>query len=46
VNSGNSTVSGYTVSPFTGALTAIDGSPFATAIGPVSIAVDPSAKFA
>src|SRR3984893_11333721 len=44
-NSGNS-VSGYTINPSTGALTAITGSPFAAGVYPRSVAVDPSGKFA
>jgi 6-phosphogluconolactonase len=41
------TISGYTIDPSTGALTAIAGSPFKTAgLFPTSVAVDPSGKFA
>ena len=32
-------VSGYTINPSTGALTAIAGSPFAAGLGPVSVAI-------
>jgi 6-phosphogluconolactonase (cycloisomerase 2 family) len=49
-NEGDSTVSGYTIDPSTGALTSIAGSPFAADAGPFSgpsaMAVDPSGKFA
>jgi len=45
-NEGNNTVSGYTINPATGALTAIAGSPFAAGVVPLSVAVDPSGKFA
>jgi hypothetical protein len=39
-------VSGFTIDPGTGALTPIAGSSFATGSLPVSVAVDPSGKFA
>ena len=39
-------VSGYTINPSTGALTAIAGSPFAAGFAPFSVAVDPSGRFA
>jgi 6-phosphogluconolactonase len=42
----NGDVSGYTINPTTGALTAIAGSPFAAGSGPQSVVVDPSGKFA
>ena len=45
-NEEDSTVSGYTIDPSTGALTAIAGSPFTTGGDPRSMAVDPSGKFA
>ena len=45
-NSGDNTVSGYTINPATGALTAIAGSPFAAGEQPISVAMDPSGKFA
>jgi 6-phosphogluconolactonase len=49
-NEGDSTVSGYTIDPSTGALTPIVGSPFAADAGPFSgpssMAVDPSGRFA
>src|SRR5580700_5849938 len=49
-NEGDSTVSGYTIDPSTGALTSIAGSPFPADAGPFSgpssMAVDPSGKFA
>jgi 6-phosphogluconolactonase (cycloisomerase 2 family) len=49
-NSGDGTVSGYTVDSNTGALAPINGSPFTSGSGqssaPVSVAVDPSGKFA
>jgi len=44
-NFGSDTVSGYTINPATGALTAIAGSPFAAGIEPIAIAVDPKGKF-
>jgi 6-phosphogluconolactonase len=40
-NAGDNTVSGYTINPATGALTAIAGSPFAEGAEPFSVAVDP-----
>ena len=39
-------VSGYTINPSTGALTAIAGSPFAAGSAPFSVAVAPSGRFA
>ena len=45
-SSGTGNVSGYTIDPNTGALTAIAGSPFPAGAGPVSVAVDPSGRFA
>jgi len=39
-------VSAYTINASTGALTPVAGSPFAAGIGAISIAVDPSGKFA
>jgi Lactonase, 7-bladed beta-propeller/Tn3 transposase DDE domain len=49
-NSGDGTVSGYTVDSNTGALAPINGSAFTSGSGPssapVSVAVDPSGKFA
>ena len=39
-------VSGYTINPSTGALTAIAGSPFAAGLGPVSVANNPLVPFA
>ena len=46
-NSGDDTFSGYTITPVTGALVPIAGSPFALAAGstPVGIAVDPTGAF-
>jgi len=43
---GPGNVSGYTISPATGALAAFAGSPFAAGEEPLSMAVDPSGKFA
>ena len=45
-NLGPNTVSGYTINATTGALSPIAGSPFAAGDGPVSIAVDPTGRFA
>src|ERR1700693_4286462 len=45
-NSNGSSVSGYTIDPATGALTAVAGSPFATGGSPASVAVDPSGTVA
>src|SRR5258707_1526042 len=42
----NNEVWGYTISPATGALTSIAGSPFPVGLEPGSVAVDPSGKFA
>src|SRR5437899_664637 len=39
-------VSGYMIDATTGALTAIPGSPFPGVLGPLSVAVDPTSKFA
>jgi 6-phosphogluconolactonase len=39
-------VSGYAIDPNTGALTAISGSPFAAGVAPISVAVDPTGRFA
>ncbi len=39
-------VSAYTINSTTGALSPISGSPFAAGLGAVSVAVDPSGKFA
>jgi 6-phosphogluconolactonase len=44
-NAASNNVSGYTIDPSTGALTAI-ASPFPAGTFPVSVAVDPSGKFA
>jgi len=44
-NSGANNVSGYTVNAFTGALTEIQGSPFAASGSPASVAVHPSGRF-
>jgi 6-phosphogluconolactonase len=46
VNSGDNTVSAYTISSSTGALSAVSGSPFATGDTPRSVAVDTSGRFA
>jgi Lactonase, 7-bladed beta-propeller len=45
-NFNSNNVSGYTIDPSTGALTAIVGSPFPAGVPPHSVAVDPSGKFA
>jgi 6-phosphogluconolactonase (cycloisomerase 2 family) len=48
-NFGSNNVSGYTIDPSTGALTPIaasSGNPFPAGSAPVSVAVDPSGKFA
>ncbi|CAB1062004.1 hypothetical protein D1BOALGB6SA_6780 [Olavius sp. associated proteobacterium Delta 1] len=46
VNSGDDSVSGFSINSSTGALTVISGSPFATTgTGPVALAVDPSGSF-
>jgi 6-phosphogluconolactonase len=39
-------VLGYTIEKATGALTPIAGSPFASGFNPLSVAVDPTGKFA
>ena len=44
-NNGSANVSGYTVNPGTGALTAVRGSPFAAGTGPEAIAIDPTGRF-
>jgi DNA-binding beta-propeller fold protein YncE len=46
VNSGDNTVSGYTINARSGALTPIPGSPFAAGSYPRSVAVDPAGRFA
>jgi hypothetical protein len=46
VTGNNAYVSGYTINPGTGALMAIAGSPFPAGSEPISMAVDPSGKFA
>ena len=45
-NFAGNNVSAYTINDSTGALSEIAGSPFAAGIGPTSVAVDPSGKFA
>ena len=45
-NQGSNDVSAYTINPTTGALTAITGSPFVAGTTPLSMAGDPTAKFA
>ena len=45
-NRGSGDVSGYTIDPASGNLTAIAGSPFAAGGNPVAIAVDPTGAFA
>ena len=45
-NSGDNTVSAYTINGTTGALTQIASSPFAAGTQPNSVTVDPSGKFA
>src|SRR5437867_2477793 len=46
-NANSSDVSGYTINPTTGALTATPGSPFPSGgVQPTSVAVDPTGKFA
>jgi 6-phosphogluconolactonase (cycloisomerase 2 family) len=44
-NRGSNDVSGYTIDPVAGALTAIAGSPFAAGGNPVAIAVDPTGAY-
>jgi hypothetical protein len=39
-------VSGYTINATSGALTPISGSPFSAGLAPISVAVDPSGRFA
>jgi 6-phosphogluconolactonase len=45
-NRGSGNVSGYTIDPASGNLTAIAGSPFAAGGNPVAIAVDPTGAYA
>ena len=45
-NLADNTVSACSIDHKTGTLTPVPGSPFATGIGPVSVAVDPRAEFA
>jgi 6-phosphogluconolactonase len=45
-NSGSNNVSAYSINTSTGTLSEISGSPFAAGVGPTSMAVDPSGKFA
>jgi 6-phosphogluconolactonase (cycloisomerase 2 family) len=42
---GPNSISAFTVNATTGALTEVDGSPYPTGDGPVSVTVDPSGKF-
>lgn len=47
-NGGSATISGFTINPATGALTAVPGSPFATGTatpGDISLAVTPNSRF-
>lgn len=44
-NSDDNTISGYRIDRKTGALTPVPGSPFATEMGPIGLAVDPRAPF-
>src|SRR5271165_3536023 len=44
-NNGDDTVSAYKLNATTGALAAISGSPFATDVGPISVAISPLGKF-
>ena len=44
-DSGDNTVSGYSVNAATGALTPVPGSPFAAGLSPYSVTVDPTGKF-
>jgi len=46
LNDGTSCISVYKMDPDTGELTPVAGSPFTTAINPISLTVDPSGKFA
>jgi 6-phosphogluconolactonase len=41
----SNTISGYAISPTTGALTPIPGSPFAVGTNPYAVALDTSSKF-
>jgi len=45
-NSVNNTISGYSIDPGTGALTALAGSPYATGSSPISLALSPVGTFA
>src|ERR1700722_8124540 len=45
-NRGSGNVSGYTIDPASGNLTAITGSPFAAGGNPVAVAVDPTGAYA
>src|SRR5260370_32795578 len=44
-NNGSNNVSAFSITPSTGALTAVSGSPFAAGTAPTAIAADPSGKF-
>lgn len=44
-NHNSADLSAYAVDAGTGALTPIEGSPFATGYGPLGVAIDPSGKF-
>ncbi len=44
-NGGSSNISAYSISPTTGTLVSIAGSPFASATGPVAVKIDPAGKF-
>src|SRR5712692_5008509 len=45
-NAGSNNVSAYTIDSTTGVLSPVPGSPFAAGSEPLSVAVDPSGKFA
>jgi len=45
-NSSSADVWGYAIDSATGALTPISGSPFPAEVGPLSVAVDPTGRFA
>jgi RHS repeat-associated protein len=45
-NSGSNSVSGFTIDSTTGVLTPVSGSPFPAGVGPRSVVVDPSGRFA
>ncbi len=45
-NAGSNDVSVYAINPNSGALTQVEGSPFATGPQPVTVAIDPKGKFA